>query len=71
MKILQSYFLVYEAGTSEMFQYRMSDPIFHSKFLLRSLPKTIEFFFVLSNIVVKTVRVQINAIQFIFLESDV
>ena len=35
-----------------------------------SLPKTVEFSFVLSNAVVETVRVEINAIPFIFFEVD-
>ena len=36
-----------------------------------SLPKTIEFFFVLSNAVTKIVRVRIKAFRFIFFEADV
>ena len=36
-----------------------------------SLPKTIEFFFNVSKAVVKTVGVQINAIQFILFEVDI
>ena len=36
-----------------------------------SLPKTIEFLFVLSNAIVDTVRVRINAIPFISFEADV
>ena len=36
-----------------------------------SLPKTVEFSFVLSSTVVKTVGAQINAIRFIFFEADV
>ena len=35
-----------------------------------SLPKTIEFSFVISNAVVETVRVRINAIRFTFFEAD-
>ena len=33
--------------------------------------KTIEFFFILPNVVVDIVRVRINAIRFIFFEADV
>ena len=36
-----------------------------------SQPKTIEFSFVLSNAVIKIVRVRIDAFRFIFFEADV
>ena len=36
-----------------------------------SLPKTTEFSFILSNVVVNIIRVRINAIRFIFFETDV
>ena len=36
-----------------------------------SLPKTVDFFFVLSNAVFETVRVRINVIPFIFFEADI
>ena len=39
--------------------------------LFHSLPKTIDFFFVLWNAVIETVRDQINAIPFIFFQADV
>ena len=49
----------------------MGNCIDMSNVQLYSLPKTVDFSFVLSNAVFGTVRVRFNAIPFIFFEAEV